>query len=107
MNPLAALLGEADSLDLTADQRSAFEAARDSLTAANEPHLAELRAARRGGGGAGGMQAMRPVLERMRANNDRFVEQALANLQPAQRTVAERMLARMAPRRPAGGGAGV
>lgn len=102
-NPVAALLEHADSLDLTGPQRAALEAVRDSLTSANEPHVRELQAARAGGGGAGGMQALRPVMQRLRANNDQFVGRALGHLQPAQRQVAERILARLTPRRPGDG----
>lgn len=103
MNPLQALLEQADSLRLEQGQRATLELLRDSLSAANEPHRSKMQAARAGGGGRESMQELRPVMQQMRANTDAFVARALASLSPEQRTVAERIVARTMARRPGGG----
>jgi hypothetical protein len=102
MSPVAFLIEQADSLALTPEQMSTFREARDSLEAANAPHVEALREARAGGGGAGTMEQLRPVMQSIRANNDLWLEKALTALEPGQREVADRLLARR-PRRGGGG----
>lgn len=104
VNPVASLLEQSDSLTLTETQRTRLTIVRDSLDASNAPHIAELRRAREsGGGGAGRMQALRPVMETVRTNNDAWLEKALTALEPEQREVAKRILDRRRPRGPGGG----
>ncbi len=104
MSPVAFLLDQADSLNLTADQTTKAMALKDSLDAANAPHVKELEDLRASGGGGGGFQQMRPVMEKIRTNNDAYLDKVMALLQPEQQTVAKRILDRMPQRRRGGGG---
>lgn len=104
MNPVAFLLEQGDSLTLTDTQRTRLTVVKDSLDASNAPHIAELRRTREaGGGGTGRMQALRPMMEKVRMNNDAWLAKALTALEPEQREIAERLLDRRRPRGPGGG----
>lgn len=94
-DPVTYLLERGEALELTADQTTALEAARDSLVTVNRPLMEDMRALR----GSGDRSRMRPLMQTMMTNNEAWLEKALALLQPAQRETARKLLAE----RPRGG----
>lgn len=100
MNPIAFLLTQTDSLELTDELRTRVTALSDSLDTELEPLREAMRSAR---GSRGGMQAMRSRMQEVRGARDAWLEKAMALLEPSQREVAQRLVDRHRPRGPGGG----
>mgnify|MGYP000053028929 CR=1 FL=1 len=112
-NPVAAILERRADLQLTNEQVAKLEAIRKKLDEQNAPLLAKLDEARGNAPGGGApasdeqreamrqrMAELRPVLQQVRENNRKAIEEASAVLTPEQRQKVRGILEPPAPRRP-------
>jgi len=99
-NSVNYLIENREQLKLTADQAKKLEEIGQKLLEKNRPIFEQMQAMRPAGGFQGlsqeereaRRQAMAPLMEKLRANDEEAVKEALAVLSPEQQKVANQLL---------------